>query len=454
MSLKKKIINAGSWTFAGHIASQGIRLLSNLIMTRLLAPEMFGIMAIANIVIIGLAMFSDLGLRQNIIQSKRGNEPLFLNTIWSIQIIRGAALAIFCVLASYILTVLNGMQLIGPESVYSSSLLSDVLYVLALAPFIQGLESTKVATANRSLALKKIITLELIAQLCGLVFMLIWISFERSIWALVYGALIASFVKMLLGHLTLDGHQNIPQWDKKAFNEIFHFGKWMFLSSIMGFLINQGDKLLLGGVMTSTSFGLYSIAALLFSSLQVLVSKMISSVVYPALGEVQRTEPNKILEKYYKLRLPIDIFCLVVAGFIFYSGTTVVSILYDDRYLASGYMLQILSLVFIVIRFGVAGQFYLVMGQPKIMTILMLSRLVFMLTLVPVGDMFAGDIGAVWGVVVAYFPGLILTFFYKKRFGLIDIKKELHVIPFFFVGLLAGFIFDWAVSLFTVSMLI
>ena len=45
---------------------------------------MFGVMAIATLVMIGLAMFSDLGLRQNIIQSKRGGEFLYLNTAWAI----------------------------------------------------------------------------------------------------------------------------------------------------------------------------------------------------------------------------------------------------------------------------------------------------------------------------------------------------------------------------------
>ena len=448
MDLKKRIINAGSWTLAGHFVSQGIRLLSNLIMTRLLVPEMFGIMAIANIVIVGLGMFSDLGLKQNIIQSKRGEEPLFLNTVWSVQIIRGIFLSILCLLAAFILTFLNNAQLLEADNVYASSLLPEVLMVLSLAPFIQGLESTKIATSNRGLQLKRIVTLELIAQLCGFGFMLAWVSFERTIWALVYGALVARIAKVLLGHLSLHGHKNRPQWDSNAFNEIFHFGKWMFLSSIMGFLINQGDKLLLGGVMSASSFGLYSVAALIFSSLQMLVSKLISSVVFPALGEINRISPDKVRDKYYGLRLPIDIFCLLTAGFLYYSGSTIVDVLYDKRYIDSGSMLEILALILLVIRFGVAGQFYLVMGKPKIMTILMFSRLICMVIFIPIGFELNDDLGAVWGLVLAYFPGLILTFFYKVQYGLIDIKKELYVVPLFLIGMLFGAIFERVTSLY------
>lgn len=418
-------------------------------MTRLLVPEMFGIMAIANIVIVGLAMFSDLGLKQNIIQSKRGEEPLFLNTVWSVQIIRGIFLSILCLLAAFILTFLNNAQLLEADNVYASSLLPQVLMVLSLAPFIQGFESTKIATSNRGLQLKRIVTLELIAQLCGLAFMLAWVSFERTIWALVYGALVAGFIKVVLGHLNLPGYRNRPQWDSKAFNEIFHFGKWMFLSSILGFSINQGDKLLLGGVMSASAFGLFSIAALLFASIQMLVSKLINTVVFPALGEVNRENPAKLRDKYYKIRLPIDSFCLFMAGFLFISGGKVVEALYDPRYIESGYMLQIMSLAFIEVRYTVVGQFCLVIGKPKIMSILIFARLISMVVFILIGSRFYGDVGAICGLALSYFPNIILTFFYQKKYKLLDIKKEVIYLPILFVGGTFGGIFVWMYELFS-----
>ena len=59
-----------------------LRFGSNLLLTRLLVPKMFGVMAVAMLVIIGLAMFSDLGLKPSVVHSRRGNEPVFLNTAW------------------------------------------------------------------------------------------------------------------------------------------------------------------------------------------------------------------------------------------------------------------------------------------------------------------------------------------------------------------------------------
>src|SRR5947209_12532904 len=100
LPLRRRVLNAGTWVFAGYVLSQVIRFGSNLLLTRLLVPEMFGVMAIAMVVIIGLAMFSDLGLGQSVVRSVRGSEPLFLNTAWVVQILRGMLLWLIALVVS------------------------------------------------------------------------------------------------------------------------------------------------------------------------------------------------------------------------------------------------------------------------------------------------------------------------------------------------------------------
>ena len=90
--LRRKAISAGAWNLGALVTSQAIRLGGNLVMTRLLMPEMFGIIAIATTVLFVLHLLSDVGLRQNILQSTRGDDPEFLNTLWTVQIVRGFVL--------------------------------------------------------------------------------------------------------------------------------------------------------------------------------------------------------------------------------------------------------------------------------------------------------------------------------------------------------------------------
>ena len=74
-SLKQRALSAGGWSAAGFALGQGMRVVSTLVMTRLLAPEMFGVMSIAIMVNVIASLLTDLGIKQNIVQSRRGEDP-------------------------------------------------------------------------------------------------------------------------------------------------------------------------------------------------------------------------------------------------------------------------------------------------------------------------------------------------------------------------------------------
>ncbi|TAF68433.1 MAG: polysaccharide biosynthesis protein, partial [Oscillatoriales cyanobacterium] len=89
MSSEKKLAIKGAiWTIISYGGSQILRFGSNLILTRLLLPELFGLVGLAYVFIVGVHLFSDIGLGPSIIQNKRGDDPEFINTAWTMQIIR------------------------------------------------------------------------------------------------------------------------------------------------------------------------------------------------------------------------------------------------------------------------------------------------------------------------------------------------------------------------------
>lgn len=441
-NLKARVIKAGSWVVLSHFITQTIRLGSNLVMTRMLVPEHFGVMSIANSLLVGLVMFSDLGLRQNIIQSNKGEDKVFLNTAWSVQVIRGFILGLICCVISGVIFSINKFGLISVNNVYSTPVLPWVILVLSLNPIISGFESTKLATANRKLSLGRVTIIELSAQVVAISVMFTWVFFDRSVWALVAGGVCASLIKTCFSHLVLHGERNKFHWDKNAIHEIVKFGKWMFLTSILGFLISNGDRLLLGGLITSEMLGVYSIAAFMAGVIQGIVSKLIGNVTFPALGEINRLQPERVRELYYKIRRPIDIFCLFISGFLFLVGQNIVTFLYDDRYIEAGVMLEILALSLVTVRFGVAGQFFLVLGKPKLLTVIMIIRLISIIAFVFLGFHYNYVIGAVWGWVFASVPELLFLIYVKKRINIFEIKKEFIVLPFFIFGLIGGVVFN------------
>ena len=58
--------------------------------------------------------------------------------------------------------------------------------------------------------------------------------------------------------------QPLP-WERGAAHELVHFGKWIFLSTVCGFLVAQGDKLILGKYLSLDALGIYNIGYFLAS---------------------------------------------------------------------------------------------------------------------------------------------------------------------------------------------
>lgn len=438
ISLRKRSFKAGSWVLSGHFFSQFMRFGGNLILTRLLVPEMFGMMAIVNVVMAGLAMFTDIGLLQNIVQSKRGQERNYLNTAWTIQIIRGGLIFSVTLAISASLYFLNQFGYLSPNTAYGNPELPFILAVMSVTAVIAGFNSIQLPLLNRKLMMGKLVMIEIISQLAGLVFMILWAWRTHDIWALVFGAVISSIIKMILSHTANIGEHCRFCWDREAVNEIIHFGKWIFVSSILGFLLNQGDRLLLGGLISAERLGVYSVAFFLATAVKDLLMKLVRSVFFPVLSETNRDNPLELESTYYKIRYKIDAITMFAAGFLYSTGSYIITNLYDSRYSEAGWMLQILSITLISVGYMLASQCFIATGKPKLEAAQIIAQLLSLYLLLPLGFYFYGMKGAVWVIALTSLVRLIFSLILMKRYLFIRIKAEFLGLPFIAIGWLIG----------------
>jgi O-antigen/teichoic acid export membrane protein len=436
--LKQRFLRAAGWTVLGHGLSQVIRLASSLILTRLLAPELYGIMTVGYVVMTGIAMFSDIGLSSGAIRSHRGDDPHFLNVSWVVQIARGLVSAIGVLLVAAALAQMTRAGWLPSHSVYADPQVPSLLAVVSIYAVVSGLESTKTWWARRHLSLASITKIELATQVATTLFQLVWAMIAPSIWTLAGGWIFGGVLKVVLTHATLPGPANRFEWDREVFREIFDFGKWVVLSSAFSFLLTSGDKLVLGGLLDSKMMGSYSIAFLLVGALQVAVLKVVGFTVLPALGEVHRERPQEMQSTIYRIRKPLDIVCLVSAGALVVLGDPIVKLLYDSRYAAAGWMLGALSLTLVSTRLDVLDQCLIATGRVRLLSVLNALRLVTLYSAVPLGYWLLGPTGAIAAVAASSLVNALMMLTVQGRLGLLDVKRELVAAPLFAGGVLAG----------------
>lgn len=341
--LRARSLQGVGLTVVSTGGSNVLRLLSNLALTRLLFPEAFGMMALVQVFIVGLKMFSDTGLKTSIIRSDRGDDPDFLNTAWTMQILRGIILWLFiCALAK-------------PVSIfYEEPLLATIMPITGLTLIITGLTTTKVSTANRHLQLGRITLIELSTAFVGLLITIVLAWLWGTVWALVVGGLIASVLRVIINHVALPGIQNRLHWDWDVFRELFDFGKFIFLASGTTFLINQSDKLILGAYFSFSELGIYNIGYHLATIPMILSTAINTKIVFPLYRFKPMAESAENRAKIFRARRLVIACSLAITAVLAYSGIWLVDFLYDDNYSLAGPMVVLMSLC-LVPRIVTAG---------------------------------------------------------------------------------------------------
>jgi O-antigen/teichoic acid export membrane protein len=441
--LKARAVRASVLSVGGKLVGQSFRLASNLVMTRLLAPDMFGVMAVGLLFLAAIQMLTDVGLRQLVIKSARGNEEHFLNTVWTIQIIRGGGLFLICLVIAAILWLACHAGWVPSNSTYAHPQLPAVVALLSSSALISGFETTKRMTANRDLFLGRAVLIGLLSQVLSFIPMMAIAAVEPTVYALVCGALSSVLLQVILGHLWLPGLSNRLRWERSAAIEVRQFGRWIMVTSGLGFIMRVGDRVLLSALLSAPAMGLYEIACIMAGVPQQLAERLIHTVALPVLSEIQRTNPERLKSIYYRIRLPVDALCLVSGAAIFVSAGTIIDILYDARYTQAGPMLQALSVTLFAARFALTGQFFLVLDRAKLTAQLQFVRLFCMVIFIPTGYQGWGVQGAIWGAALSPLPeALISVFVVQRRLGLVDLRKEVLALGF----LLPGIAFGWGVN--------
>jgi O-antigen/teichoic acid export membrane protein len=331
-SLKKLAILGTIWTILGYGGSQVVRLISNLILTRLLFPEFFGLMAIVNVFITGLILFSDIGINLSIIQNKRGDQPEFYNTAWTIQVIRGFGLWIAaCVLA------------VPVASLYDIPELRFLIPAVGFASVISGFNSTSLAILDRNLEIKKRTIIDMVCQILGTLAIVIWASIYPSVWALVAGNFVATTINCVWSHF-LFPDRNKFAWNKEVINEILSVGQWVFISTALTFTAEQADRLLLGKLFPLGLFGIYQIAISLSDFPRGIVQTLGGKVLFPVMTKVIDQPIETVTRTFLKnRRILVMSFILFVSSMVS-CGDLMINFLYDDRYEAAQWMFPILTL--------------------------------------------------------------------------------------------------------------
>lgn len=419
MSLRRSVVSGSTWTVIGFGSSQLLRLGGNIALAALLYQEAFALMAIGSAIVQGLAMFSDLGVGQSVVQNRRGDDRDFLNTAWTIQALRGMLLALIATALAW------PMAAFYAENDPAAWELRLLLPLIAISTLVQGFQSSRMMTAARHINLARITLVELSAQATAMAVMITCAWLTKSVYALALGTVVGSSVHCALSYLLIKGPPNRFRWDPAAVKEIVGFGKWIFLSTLIFFFALQLDKLVFAKLFPLDQVGVYSIAASLAIMTPTLLGRLQSMIAFPLYSRIlERGEAlAPVVNKCKRLMLAAGGFlvALSIAG-----AQTFIDFAYDDRYSAAGGYITILAVgAWFSILEVIYGAAFLATGKANLVALVNGTKVIAFCLLVGPAGYFGGLTGAIVAVAFADAVKAVVAWTVGRKMGLKDQKSDL-----------------------------
>ncbi|MFC6838524.1 lipopolysaccharide biosynthesis protein [Halomarina ordinaria] len=377
----ERVVKGGMWVGALNVSDRLLQIILLIVMGRLLGPEALGLMGIALVAVSGLRQFSNLGLSSSLIYNREENVDDMLNTAWALQIGRGALLAGVLYLAAPFIG--NGI-FSEPEAV-------PLLRVIGFSQLFLGLRNPATVYFQKDLEFEKQFVYVLSGSVIQFVFA-IWYAYTYgTVWALVLGYVISDFVRMLVSYLMHDFRPGI-EFDLDHAKEIVNYGKWITATSILYFLYNEGDDIVVGALVSTTALGLYRYAYQLSNAPATEVTHVISSVTFPAYSKIQ--DNVRQLRNGYFQTLQVTTFI----SFPMSMGIIAVSPAFIAAFLGEEWLPMVLSMQILAVygmmrsMMATIGPVFKSIGRPDLVAKFSFIRVVFLAALVPTAILYGPEL--------------------------------------------------------------
>lgn len=375
------------WTTGTYALSVIVRFGSNVILSRLLNPQLLGMLLIVNTIRQGIELSSDVGFAQNVINNKKGGEPLFYNTVWVMQMLRGVALGVILFVCAAPLGRLYDLP-------------ASAIEISAATLLVTGFASTSIFLLHRNLALARLNLFDLANDVIGAIIVVAAAFISPTIESLLISLLIAQVIRAALSYVITD-YKNQFMFSKAIAIEVVTFGRWIFLSSMLAFLCASFDRLYLGKVAPLAIVGVYGLARALADLPTFLAARIGYSVIFPIVSSARHREGEEITERLSPMRYKLLIAIAAAMAFGITISDIAFTFIYDARYHEASWMLTLLLLGGWVSILCSTNEYTLLgFGKPFYNVVGNGLKLAFYLAVLPLAFNVAGLIGAI--LVIAF----------------------------------------------------
>lgn len=328
--MKKSVVKAFSWDFSGSIIGYGASFITSVLLSRLLAPSEFGIVAIALSFVYIFSTLTEFGFRQALIQAKENSQATYTSVFYANMLLALLLCIILCALAPFV------------AQFYDAPIIRPAMMLLSLVIFFNSLTIVQIAILSLDLDFKSLSIRMIIAKVISSIFGIILAYQGLGVMAIVWQEILFSFINALLLWYLSDWRPG--SWRLFDFNKLkklTSFSIYLLLSKILNDGLQRIDDLFVGKVFSTSTLGYFDRSNSISQQINGVTSKSITNVFFPVMSKLQ-DEPQQFARMYDQVMLIITTCSFLLTGLCYLSSHALIIGLFGEQWYASIPIFEIL----------------------------------------------------------------------------------------------------------------
>lgn len=414
-SIEARSAKGSIWVAFGSVAEHGTRFLRNMILTRILAPEAFGLMAILMVVNSVFQASTEIGIKEAIIQNPNGRDKTFLNAAWWLSVCR--AILIYTIL---FLTA----PLIA--EFYGNAELKGLLRLAFLSVLLNGAISPMAHVAVKNMSYPKWVLFFNGGGIMGALTAVGFSFLQPNVFALLLGFIAENVFRIVLSYFLFPYSPGIA-FTRENTTSLLKFASGMFGLPILTIIFMKADIFAVGKICSMSELGLYSMAVAVAWMPFEFITMVSSRIMMPAFSEKQ-SDYEWINKWVVNITSIIVFWGMPILIFSFFYGPEVLAIIYGDKYAEVSRPFTIMIMVALLRTSSVPiASVYLAMGRPKLhRNFVAIRTMIIVIIIIPMTKNF-GIVGASSSALLAMFISFLVQLLKMKKL------TGINLFPYFIV---------------------
>ncbi len=402
MSFRQQLQSGAFWTVSMRWGMKFIGLASTAVLARLLAPEDYGLVAIALVLIAGVQVFFDLGIELSLIRDANATNEDF-NTAWTMRLLQANGLGLVIILLAEV-----------AGDFYQDQRLAWIFYVSALSIMIKSFENIGVVEFQKDLDFFSDFKFRVVSKIIGTICTLGLAYYLRSYKALILGLLIQHAFSTTISYI-VSAYR--PRFTLSKWRDLWGFSKWILVKNFSNYLSNQGEYLVTSKVAPMAEIGHFRWARELNALVSSELMQPIARVAAPGFAKIEH-DSARLLHVY---RRSLNIIASISAPLVLGVGAVAVELVPlflggGDKWMAVVPILELLCFAaFFSCLYRLSNTYFVVTGKVKYTAYIDIARSIISVAAVYPCYLYAGFIGVAFASIVITFLVMVAYHFLLCR---------------------------------------